>query len=530
LAGFVSGRFLSFAVSGSNIIAGTDSGIYISSDGGSNWIRNSITTRAIISIIVNGGTTFAGGYGGVYRSSNNGTSWTKANNTGLSTGIQSLAMRGSNIFAGTYGEGVFISSDSGSTWISDSSGLSGNGLIITSLAFSDTTLFAGTYSGIWKYSYIPGKPKLLSPANNDSNQSVSPSLSWYATYLNNLMGQPTYTIQVSTVSNFASTIINKSAISNIYYNISGLSTNTTYFWRICATNTYGTSAWSDTWSFFVPPIATTPILISPISGAYNIAINNDTLSWNSTTNAATFRVQVSIIPSFSSTMVDDSAVVKKFKVINLLSSNSAYYWRVNATNAAGTSAWSNIWSFTTIPIPTVPILIAPANTATASVKNPTLYWNSSTGATSYSVQISTDSSFIISTKIVFNDSTIITTSKEIDTLNATTTYFWRVNATNTWGTSVWSSIWKFTTGTTTGVINVALANKDFFGIQGNRFRVNSGAYEISVFNLSGRLVYGRKAAVSTGFTGILPVKDNGVYIVSLKQGEKALVKMVQVVR
>jgi hypothetical protein len=46
--------------------------------------------------------------------------------------------------------------------------------------------------------------------------------------------------------------------------------------------------------------------------------------------------------------VDDSTTSLS-EVISPLSANTTYYWRVNATNTIGTSAWSEVWSFLTIP-------------------------------------------------------------------------------------------------------------------------------------------------------------------------------------
>jgi hypothetical protein len=75
----------------------------------------------------------------------------------------------------------------------------------------------------------------------------------------------------------------------------------------------------------------------------------------------------------------------------------------------------------------------------------TLTWNTSTRATSYSVQVSRSTSFTNS-NLVYNVSGITATSTLVSTgLLSKTKYYWRVNATNAAGTSSWSNSRNFTT-------------------------------------------------------------------------------------
>ena len=61
----------------------------------------------------------------------------------------SSASGGENLFAGTNGGGVFLSTNNGTSWTAASTGLT-NGSILT-FAVSGTNLFAGTYgAGAWK--------------------------------------------------------------------------------------------------------------------------------------------------------------------------------------------------------------------------------------------------------------------------------------------------------------------------------------------------------------------------------------------
>jgi len=287
---------------------------------------------------------------------------------------------------------------------------------------------------------IPSPPILLQPANSTTGVSTNPTLSW-----NTSSGATSYHLQVSINSSFSTTVFDQSNITGISQQVSGLSGNTAYYWRVNATNSSGTSGWSTpVWSFntvSTPPLP--PTLISPSNGATAVSIN-PTLSWNASSGATSYHLQVSINSSFSTTVFDQSGITGTSQQVSGLSNNTAYYWRVTATSTIGTSDWSTpIWNFTTIgtqPLP--PTLVLPLNGATAVSINPTLSWNSSSGATSYRLQVSISSSF---STTVFDQSSITGTSQQVSGLSINTTYFWRVNATNTNGTSSWSSQFSFTT-------------------------------------------------------------------------------------
>lgn len=194
-----------------------------------------------------------------------------------------------------------------------------------------------------------------------------------------------------------------------------------------------------------PTVPDPPVLSSPANGATNVSIPV-TLVWNASSGATSYNVQVSTNSSFTSLVYNQTGITSTSVTVSNLSAGTTYYWRVSATNAAGTSAWSSVWSFTTASgggtPPAAPTLVSPPNGATGVSRTPTLQWNASAGATSYRVQVSRYSSF---SSVVY-DQTVTTTSVTLTTrLSGWTTYYWRVCAINQYGTSPWSSVWKFTT-------------------------------------------------------------------------------------
>src|ERR1035437_3699340 len=85
---------------------------------------------------VSGTNLFAGTDVGVFLSTNNGTSWA-AVNTGLTfSDIFALAVSGTNLFAGTRDGGIYLSQNNGTSWAAINTGLTGDALYVRSLVVS----------------------------------------------------------------------------------------------------------------------------------------------------------------------------------------------------------------------------------------------------------------------------------------------------------------------------------------------------------------------------------------------------------
>ncbi len=321
-----------------------------------------------------------------------------------------------------------------STRVSTSQQVSGLAVGTTYFWRVNAKNIAGTssYSAVRSFMTIvvPAAPVLFAPADAATNQAVNPSLIW-----NSVAGADTYRLQVSTVNTFATTIHNDSTVTNTSQQVSGLNVGTTYFWRVNAKNSAGTSSYSVIRSFTTIVVPAAPILVAPLDLAVNQSAN-PIMIWNSVAGASTYRLQVSTVNTFATTVYNDSTRTSTSQSITGLAVGTTYFWRVNTKNSAGTSPYSTVWSFTTSAAPLAPVLIAPINLAVNQSVNPTLSWNASVGANTYRLQISTSNTFAVT---VFNDSTITGTSQPITNLVAGTTYFWRVNAKNVSGTSPYST-------------------------------------------------------------------------------------------
>ncbi len=200
-----------------------------------------------------------------------------------------------------------------------------------------------------------------------------------------------------------------------------------------------------------------PTLSSPSEGASSISLT-PTLVWSDTSVVNAYHLQVAIDSAFKSLIINDSTLTSaSMTITSSLANNTKYYWRVQAKNAGGMSSWTGAWCFTTIvAAPLLPTLSFPANGAKGCQSMlDTLAWSPVSGATSYHVQVSTDSNFA---SILIEDSTLASASKALNGLAFNTIYYWRVQAKNAGGVSGYTNSWSFTRITSQTPILTSPAN------------------------------------------------------------------------
>jgi len=117
-----------------------------------------------------------------------------------------------------------------------------------------------------------------------------------------------------------------------------------YFVEINYSDKTDTMFYSSSVTF--PTVPAPPVLISPFNREQGVS-TNPTLRWNASSGATSYRLQVSTRSNFSTTVVNQGGITTTSYTVQGLQGGVKYYWRVNATNAGGTSAYSSVYSFTT---------------------------------------------------------------------------------------------------------------------------------------------------------------------------------------
>jgi uncharacterized lipoprotein YddW (UPF0748 family) len=192
-----------------------------------------------------------------------------------------------------------------------------------------------------------------------------------------------------------------------------------------------------------------PLLAFPDNGAGNQPDGVELL-WNYPPVAASYHIEVSKDSTFAGDLfLDEMGIIDTASVVYDMEGQQTYYWRVMASNAGGSSDFSGRFSFMT-GFPATPFLAAPPTNTSDIPVDVTFRWHPALAGDSYRLQVSHGLSFE-SQAIVADVEGVVDTLYTLSQLEAERFHFWRVNAANDIGTSLWSEIWRFKTGTVTAI-------------------------------------------------------------------------------
>ncbi len=309
---------------------------------------------------------------------------------------------------------------------------------VTSTSYTNTGLKANTTyyykvralssAGSSPYSAVANAKTSISVPSVPSNFTASAksssqiSLSWSA-----VSGATSYSIYRATSSSGTYSLL--TTVTSTAYTNTGLAANTTYYYKIRAGNNAGSSSYSavanaTTFAAIIPSIPTN--LTASAKSSSQIV-----LSWSAVSGATSYSIYRSTSSSGTYSLL--TTVTSTAYTNSGLAANTAYYYKIRAVNSAGSSAYSATASATTNagskpPVPTKLTALALSSTQIA------LSWTAVDGATSYSVYTSTSPSGIYGLV-----STVSSTSYTNTDLAANTTYYYKVLASNSAGSSSYSS-------------------------------------------------------------------------------------------
>ncbi len=192
---------------------------------------------------------------------------------------------------------------------------------------------------------------------------------------------------------------------------------------------------------------------NPAHEATDVPVTTD-LSWADAVRATFYEVYFGTVESAVTNATSGSPefkgpVTPPSYDPGLLSYSTLYYWRIDSCNATSDTK-GHVWQFTTEDAPTSPPAKVtgpdPANGAVNVAVDKTLLWSAATGATSYDVYFGTNATNVSNATTASSEfmGAQTNTNYSPGTMLTSTTYYWRIDSANSFGTTK-GDLWTFST-------------------------------------------------------------------------------------
>lgn len=302
--------------------------------------------------------------------------------------------------------------------------------------------------------------------------------------------------------------------------LSNLLFGETYYYRLRAIHGADTSSWSGVKSMTT---YASPELDSPSNSSETDLLIE--FEWDEYEGITNYIFEIDMNENFTNpgffTPEDETLTLFGFVY------GQEYFWRVAAEHVEDISDWSEVWSFNTV---NTIILESPANEAVEVNPCPLFTWEEVLGSSEYELWIDIDEAF--------TDPHMYTVEDPFNqcqsTMEKNTVYYWKVRGVSGTVYSEWSDVWWFKTEGYIGIDEQFNADaiviypnpgNGEFNLYIDSFGVED--YQISVIDISGRLVYEAKISCQAG-SNIIPVSinniGNGAYNLIISNGEQIVTK------
>lgn len=277
-------------------------------------------------------------------------------------------------------------------------------------------------------------PTLTEPSDYSAGHFNNVVLRWTAQ-----TSAPRYEVQITNDSTFSVVMFDEIVTTNSYtFSISDY--DFTYFWRVRGIYSDCESDWSEFWRFRTA--FNKPQNLSPPNDSLCV-LNNVTFIWDSVPGASSYRIQICEGLLFdSNNLLVDTVISQRTFTYFFPKSLQDYTWRVRAEYSGNYGLWSDTLRFQTSFAP--PVYIAPANGDTTSI-TVVFRWETDIPMSYVRIQVSDTNDFRFPQRIRFDIRDIRTDSVVLQMPRFFRKYYWRLQVSNTYCYSEWSSPQWFVT-------------------------------------------------------------------------------------